>query len=156
MSTQDKGYYGEPPQYPQQAMPAYGQAPYGQAPYGQAASPAPYGQAASYQGGYPPPQQQPYGAPQPAYGAQPVQYQVSPAPAPAPAPQHNSSKDDMCFGCALGACLCCCLDVSVQIVATNLTIPLIISVGSISPCTLFISWSSPLLTSLYSLLHDNL
>jgi len=75
MSTQDKGYYGEPPQYPQQAMPAYGQAPYGQAaaPYGQA--PAPYGgQAASYQGGYPPPQQQPYGAPQPAYGAQPVQY----------------------------------------------------------------------------------
>ncbi|KAF9359072.1 hypothetical protein BGX34_008554 [Mortierella sp. NVP85] len=98
MSTQDKGYYGEPPQYPQQAMPAYGQAPYGQAaaPYGQAASPAPYGQAASYQGGYPPPQQQPYGAPQPAYGAQPV-YITSPAPAPPP--QNNSNKDDLCFGC---------------------------------------------------------
>jgi hypothetical protein len=49
-SQQDKGYYAsQPPQYPQQAMPAYGQ-------------PA-YGQAASYQPqpGYPP--QQPYGQP---------------------------------------------------------------------------------------------
>ena len=44
--SQDKGYYAsQPPQYPQQAQPAYGQ-------------PA-YGQAASYQPGYPP---------QPAYG----------------------------------------------------------------------------------------
>ncbi|KAF9197090.1 hypothetical protein BGZ50_000040 [Haplosporangium sp. Z 11] len=49
---QDKGYYAtQPPQYPQQAQPAYGQ-------------PA-YGQAASYQPGYPPQQ---YGSPQPGYG----------------------------------------------------------------------------------------
>ena len=54
-SQQDKGYYAsQPPQYPQQAMPAYGQ-------------PA-YGQAASYQPGYPP--QQPYG--QPGYPQSPV------------------------------------------------------------------------------------
>ncbi|KAF9080424.1 hypothetical protein BGX23_002168 [Mortierella sp. AD031] len=108
MDQQDKGYYAsQPPQYPQQAQPAYGQ-------------PA-YGQAASYQPGYPPqqpgyPPQQPYG--QPAYPPSPAPggYYAQPSPAPviiqqqAPPQQHNSGKDDMCFGCALGACLCCCLD----------------------------------------------
>ncbi|CAO3575190.1 unnamed protein product [Mortierella alpina] len=98
--SQDKGYYAsQPPQYPQQAQPAYGQ-------------PA-YGQAASYQPGYPP---------QPAYGQQPGYppspqggYYAQPSPQPViiqqttPAPQQNN-KNDMCYGCALGACLCCCLD----------------------------------------------
>ncbi|GJJ69735.1 hypothetical protein EMPS_02083 [Entomortierella parvispora] len=102
--SQDKGYYAsQPPQYPQQAQPAYGQ-------------PA-YGQAASYQPGYPPQQ---YGAPQPAYGQpgyppSPQQgYYAQPAPQPViiqqQAPPQQSNKDDMCYGCALGACLCCCLE----------------------------------------------
>ncbi|KAG0275985.1 hypothetical protein BGZ96_003525, partial [Linnemannia gamsii] len=90
-SQQDKGYYAsQPPQYPQQAMPAYGQ-------------PA-YGQAASYQGqpGYPP--QQPYGQPgYPQSPAPPGGYYAQASPQPviiqqqAPAPQNNS-KDGMCYG----------------------------------------------------------
>ncbi|KAG0303820.1 hypothetical protein BGZ98_006249 [Dissophora globulifera] len=93
---QDKGYYAaQPPQYPQQAQPAYGQ-------------PA-YGQAASYQG-YPPQQQyggqqQPYGAPQPGYG-QPQSGYYAPSPQPviihqqAPPQQQQSNRDDMCAGWA--------------------------------------------------------
>ncbi|CAO3564479.1 unnamed protein product [Mortierella alpina] len=103
---QDKGYYASPPpQYPQQA--AYGQPAYGQPAYGQAP-------------GYPP-QQQPY--PQQPYGQQPYPPQQQPGgyygqPSPQPIiiqqthqPAHNNNKsDDLCFGCALGACLCCCLE----------------------------------------------
>ncbi|KFH67259.1 hypothetical protein MVEG_07781 [Podila verticillata NRRL 6337] len=97
--SQDKGYYAsQPPQYPQQAQPAYGQPAYGQPAYGQPA----YGQPAYGQPQYPP-------------SPAPQGYYAQPAPSPviiqqqAP-PQQNNNKDDLCFGCALGACLCCCLD----------------------------------------------
>ncbi|KAG0228143.1 hypothetical protein BGW42_002350 [Actinomortierella wolfii] len=110
MADQDKGYYAnQPPAYPQQAapygQPAYGQPAYGQPAYGQPAYPPPAGgQAQSYYGapqpGYPP--QQPYGSqPQP---------QVIVQQAPPQHHHHGSKADDLCFGCALGACLCCCLD----------------------------------------------
>ncbi|KAG0363963.1 hypothetical protein BGZ54_007921 [Gamsiella multidivaricata] len=90
---QDKGYYAsQPPQYPQQAQPGYGQ-------------PA-YGQAASYQPGYPPQQ---YGAPQPGYGQpgyppSPGQggYYAQPSPQPViiqqQAPPQQNSNDGMCMG----------------------------------------------------------
>ncbi|KAF9937560.1 hypothetical protein BGZ65_001379 [Modicella reniformis] len=93
---ENKGYYAaQPPQYPQQAQPAYGQPP--------------YGEAAAYQGGGYAPQQAPYGTPQPGYGQpayppspQGPYYQPSPQPViiqqTAP-PQQNNSKDGMCYGC---------------------------------------------------------
>ncbi|KAI9236108.1 hypothetical protein MVEG_03185 [Podila verticillata NRRL 6337] len=112
------------PGYPQQAppaaygAPAYGQPAYGQPAYGQPAygapayppqqpgyppqqpgySPQPYGQP-----GYPP--QQPYGQPYPQASPQIIIHQQA-----APTHHKDSKSDDLCFGCALGACLCCCLE----------------------------------------------
>ncbi|KAL1914706.1 uncharacterized protein VTP21DRAFT_7964 [Calcarisporiella thermophila] len=115
MSDQ-KGNYAYP------ASPAPAQPP----PYGQGAqqnySYPPPPANASYQGGAPS-----YGAPQQPYG-QDSRYGGSPygappqqggyySPQPAPnvvymqqQPQKNSMGNDLCLGCALGACMCCCLD----------------------------------------------
>ncbi|KAK3820563.1 MAG: hypothetical protein JOS17DRAFT_755988 [Linnemannia elongata] len=116
MST-DKGYYPTtaPPQYPQQAA-GYPQqsSPYGapgyppaQSPYGQPGyPPQAYPQQPGYpQQGYPTPTPQGYYAQSPAQPTVIIQQ----------APQHHHHKDDktddLCMGCALGACLCCCLDI---------------------------------------------
>ncbi|KAF9434879.1 hypothetical protein BGZ76_007261 [Entomortierella beljakovae] len=97
----NKGYYAaQPPQYPQQAYPAYGQPN--------------YGEAASYQPGVAPQPSQGYGYPptsnQGYYQAQPQSQQQPIVINQQPARPQNSAADDMCFGCALGTCLCCCLD----------------------------------------------
>ncbi|KAF9158691.1 hypothetical protein BGX20_003262 [Mortierella sp. AD010] len=95
---QDKGYYAaQPPQYPQQAHPAYGQPV--------------YGEAASYQPqtGYSPAPQGYYAQPTPQ--ANPVIIQQQPPP-------QNRPADDCCMGCALGLLLenqqfgnySCCLE----------------------------------------------